>query len=144
MSIFPDRRRRSGKCLEIVLPGQQTRYHTVEGGESDGQLERPLSLRTAPLAGTEAMLRQYIEGVGRGQPDYDRMTSEMAAQTRQQLPSIRPLYPAWALRPIRSAASSAMGNDLHRPFCQRLGGMADWPREERHDRPDRAGSAVAP
>ena len=32
------------------------------------------------------MLRQYIEAIGRGEPNYDRMTAEVAAQTRQQLP----------------------------------------------------------
>jgi len=76
----------SGKCLEIVLPGQQTRFHTVGASRADGELERAVSHRTAPQAGSEMVLRQYIEALARGEPDYDRMSSEVAAQTRQQLP----------------------------------------------------------
>ena len=30
----------SGQCLEIVLPGQQTRFHTVEERRHGGQQER--------------------------------------------------------------------------------------------------------
>src|SRR6266576_4693493 len=45
----------SGKCLEIVLPGQRTRYHTVEASPGASQPERSVSPRTAPLAGSEEM-----------------------------------------------------------------------------------------
>jgi bla regulator protein blaR1 len=115
----------SGKCLEIVLPGQQTRYHTVEGGEIDGQGERPLARRTAPLAGTEEMLRQYIEGVGRGQPDYDRMTTEMAAQTRQQLPFNQAIVNRLgALRAISFRGVTSMGNDIY--IAHFANGTAEW------------------
>jgi hypothetical protein len=49
----------SGKCLEIVLPGQRTRYHAVEEARAGGQPEHAMP-RTTPLAESEAMLRQYI------------------------------------------------------------------------------------
>src|SRR5712664_1513826 len=54
----------SGTCLEIVLPGQRTRLHTVErspAGHPPGHSAPP---RTAPLAESEAMLSQSIEALG--------------------------------------------------------------------------------
>jgi len=115
----------SGKCLEIVLPGQQTRYHTVGENRSDGQLERAVSLRTAPQAGSEAMLRQYIEALARGEPDYDRMTSEVAAQTRQQLPFNQAiLSKLGALRSITFRAVSALGSDVY--IAHFANGSAEW------------------
>ena len=96
----------SGKCLEVVLPGQQTRYHTVGESRADGELERAVSPRTAPQPGSEAMLRQYIEAVGARRADYDRMTSEVAAQTRQQLPFNQAILARLgALRSVTSAPS---------------------------------------
>ena len=77
---------RAGQCLEIMLPGQRTRYHNVEASGADIAPERSVAPRSTPQAGSEEMLRQYIEAVGRGEPNYDRMTPEVAAQTRQQLP----------------------------------------------------------
>jgi hypothetical protein len=115
----------SGKCLEIVLPGQQTRYHTVGESRADGQLERAVSLRTAPQPGSEAMLRQYIEALARGEPDYDRMTSEVAAQTRQQLPFNQAILSRFgALRSVTFRAVSAMGSDVY--VVHFANGSAEW------------------
>ena len=134
----------SGKCLEVVLPGQQTRFHTVGERRADGEIERVVSQRTAPQPGSEAMLRQYIEALARGEPDYGRMTSEVAAQTRQQL-----AVQSGHSLPVRHVAvphvPRRLGDGqrrLHRAFRQRIGGMADRPRQGRHDRPDRAGTAI--
>jgi hypothetical protein len=97
----------SGKCLEIVLPGQRTRYHTIE--ESGAQ-----SRRTAPLAGSEEMLRRYIETVGRGAPDYDRMTSEVAAQTRAQLPINQAIVTRLGtLRAVSFRGVTGMNSDIY-------------------------------
>jgi hypothetical protein len=97
----------SGKCLEIVRPGQRTRYHTIE--ESGAQ-----SRRTAPLAGSEEMLRRYIEAVGRGAPDYDRMTSEVAAQTRAQLPINQAIVTRLgALRAVSFRGVTGMNSDIY-------------------------------
>ncbi|MDB5514849.1 MAG: hypothetical protein JWQ17_1607 [Tardiphaga sp.] len=97
----------SGKCLEIVRPGQRTRYHTIE--ESGTQ-----SRRTAPLAGSEEMLRRYIEAVGRGAPDYDRMTSEVAAQTRAQLPINQAIVTRLgALRAVSFRGVTGMNSDIY-------------------------------
>ena len=72
----------SGTCLEIVLPGQRTRFNTIEEARPDGLSERAASRRTEPLAGSEEMLRQYIEALRRGEPNYGRMTSEVAELRR--------------------------------------------------------------
>ncbi|MGZ5875349.1 MAG: M56 family metallopeptidase [Bradyrhizobium sp.] len=112
----------SGKCLEIVLPGELTRYHTVEAAAADGQ---PPSRRTAPLAGSEEMLRQYIEAVGRGEPNYDRMTSEVAAQTRQQLPLNQAILSRLgALRAVSFRGVTSMGSDVY--MAHFANGTAEW------------------
>jgi hypothetical protein len=113
----------AGKCLEIVLPGQQTRYHAVEG--SDRQLERAAAPRTAPLAGSEEMLRQYIEALGRGEPNYDRMTAEVAAQTRQALPFDQAILARLgALRAVSFRGVSGLGSDIY--LVHFANGSAEW------------------
>ena len=115
----------SGKCLEIVLPGQRTRFLTIEGAGADGQPEHPVSRRTAPLAGSEEMLRQYIDGVERGEPDYDRMTAEVANFTRQQLPFNQAiLNRLGALRAVSFRGVTSMGNDIY--MAHFANGSAEW------------------
>jgi hypothetical protein len=81
--------------------------------------------RTAPQAGSEVMLRQYIEAVGRGAPDYDRMTSEVAAQTRQLLPfSQAILSRLGALRAMSFRGVSGLGSDIY--IAQFANGSAEW------------------
>jgi hypothetical protein len=115
----------SGKCLEIVLPGQRTRYHTVEGSRAGGQPEHAMPPRTAPLAGSEELLRQYIEALGRGEPNYDRMTSEVAAQTRQQLPLNQAILSRLgALRAVSFRGVSSLGSDIY--MAHFANGSAEW------------------
>jgi hypothetical protein len=115
----------SGKCLEIVLPGQRTRFHTVEESRAGGQPERAMPPRTVPLAGSEAMLRQYIETIGRGEPNYDRMTSEVAAQTRQQLPFNQAILSRLgALRAMSFRGVSSLGSDIY--MAHFANGSAEW------------------
>ena len=115
----------SGKCLEIVLPGQQTRFHTVGEPQANGQPGRAAAPRTVPLAGSEATLREYIEATGRGEPDYDRMTSEVAAQTRQQLPFNQAILSRLgALRAMSFRGVSSLGSDIY--IAQFANGSAEW------------------
>lgn len=116
----------AGKCLEIVMPGQQTRFHTVGGSRSDGgEIERAVSHRTAPQPGSEAMLRRYIEALARGEPDYDRMTAEVAAQTRQQLPFNQAILARLGtLRSMTFRAVSAVGSDVY--IAHFANGSAEW------------------
>jgi len=115
----------SGTCLEIVLPGQRTRLHTVErspAGHPPGHSAPP---RTAPLAESEAMLRQYIEALGRGEPNYDRMTTEVAAQTRQQLPFSQAIVTRLgALRAVSFRGVSPLGSDVY--MAHFANGTAEW------------------
>ena len=113
----------TGKCLEIVLPGQKTRLHTVE--QTGAQPAHPMAPRTVPLAGSEAMLRQYIEAMARGEPDYDRMTSEVAAQTRQQLPFNQAIISRLgALRAMSFRGVSGLGSDVY--IAHFANGSAEW------------------
>src|SRR4051794_36999897 len=76
---------RYGRCIEILLPGRQTRFHNVDRARPGERLGR-VARRAVPIADGEEMLRQYIEAVSIGRPDYGRMTAEVAEQTRLQLP----------------------------------------------------------
>jgi hypothetical protein len=115
----------SGKCLEVVLPGQQTRYHTVEGIDADGRPARAMSQRTTPQTGSEESLRQYIEGLRRGEPDYDRMTPAVAAQTRQQLALNQAIVSRFgALRAMSFRGVTTMGSDIY--VANFANGSAEW------------------
>jgi hypothetical protein len=115
----------SGQCLQIVLPGQRTRYHTVEASSADRQPDQPVVRRTAPLAGSEDMLRQYIEALGRGEPNYDRMTPEVAVQTRAQLPLDQAIVTKLgALRAISFRGVTQLGSDIY--IAHFTNGSAEW------------------
>jgi hypothetical protein len=113
---------RAGQCLEIVLPGQQTRFNLVETSAS---VARERGARATPLAGSEEKLRQYIQGVSLGRPDYDHMTAEVATLTRQQLPfDAAILARLGALRAISFRGATRMGNDIY--MAHFANGTAEW------------------
>ena len=115
----------SGKCLEVVLPGQRTRFNTIRGAWTNDQPQRSAGSRTTPLAGSEEMLRQYIEALGRGQPNYDHMTSEVAAQTRQQLSLNRAILSRLGtLQALSFRGVSASDNDIY--MVHFANGTAEW------------------
>ncbi len=115
----------SGKCLEIVLPGQRTRLHTVRESLADGQPAQVTLARTVPQSGSEAMLRQYIDATGRGEPDYARMTPEAAAQTRRQLPFNQAILSRLgALRAMSFRGVSGLGSDVY--IAHFANGSAEW------------------
>lgn len=115
----------AGKCLEVVLPGQRTRFNNVQAARAGDQPERSAALRTAPLAASEAMLRQYIEALSRGEPNYDQMTSEVAAHTRQQLPLNQAILSRLgALQSMSFRGVSYSGNDIY--MAHFTNGSAEW------------------
>jgi len=115
----------SGRCLEIVLPGQRTRYLTIEPSGARSRPELPVARRSAPLAGSETMLRDYIEALGRGEPNYDRMTPEVAAQTRAQLPMDRAIVTRLGpLRAMSFRGVTAFGSDIY--MAHFANGTAEW------------------
>ncbi|WP_218245032.1 hypothetical protein, partial [Pseudomonas sp. FW305-47B] len=67
--------------MEILVPGRQTRFLNLEAASAGARLGRA-ARRAVPIANGEAMLRHYIEGIGRGLPDYEHMTTEVANITR--------------------------------------------------------------
>jgi hypothetical protein len=115
---------KSGRCLEILVPGRQTRFHNVEAshlGARPGRAAR----RDVPIANGEEMLRRYIDGVGKGQPDYDLMTTEVADLTRQQLPFDQAILARLGtLRAISFRGVTALDSDIY--IAQFANGSAEW------------------
>jgi len=115
---------RSGRCLEVLVPGRQTRFHNVEAsniGAKPGRAAR----RAVPIANGEEMLRRYIEGVGRGQPDYEHMTPEVADVTRQQLPFDQAILARLGvLRAVSFRGVTALDSDIY--IAQFANGSAEW------------------
>jgi hypothetical protein len=114
----------SGKCLEIIMPGQRTRYLTIQAGARE-QAVRRAPQRRSPLRGSEQALREYIDALGRGAPNYDDMTPQVATITRQQLL----LYQAvvarlGTLRAMSFRGVTAAGNDLY--IAHFSNGAAEW------------------
>ncbi|MBR0717060.1 M56 family metallopeptidase [Bradyrhizobium liaoningense] len=115
---------RAGKCLEIVLPGRHTRFHNVDLAHLQGK-PKLVDRRTVPITDGEEMLRQYIEAVGKGRPDYTRMTTEVAEQTRQQLPFDQAILARLgALRAMSFRGVSALDSDIY--VAQFANGSAEW------------------
>jgi hypothetical protein len=115
---------RSGQCLEIVLPGHRMRYHAVEIARPGAGPER-WARRTTPLSGSEEILRQYILALGRGQPDYGRMTSEVAIQTRQQLPLNQAILARLGeLRALTFRGVTQLDSDIY--MAHFTNGTAEW------------------
>ena len=115
----------SGQCLQIVLPGQDTRFHLIEAA---GALEMPVrttSSRNAPQAGSEEGLREYIIGLGQGQPNYEHMTPELADFTRQQLPYDQAIVRKLGeLRALSFRARTRFGMDIY--MAHFANGTAEW------------------
>ncbi|WP_441237764.1 M56 family metallopeptidase [Bradyrhizobium sp. 930_D9_N1_4] len=115
---------KSGRCLEVLMPGRQTRFHNVEAtslGARPGRAAR----RAVPIANGEDMLRRYIEGVGKGLPDYEHMTAEVADITRQQLPFDQAILTRLgALRAVSFRGVTALDSDIY--VAQFANGSAEW------------------
>ena len=115
----------SGQCLEIVLPGQRTRYLAIGAPQAGNQSGRSTSPRTTPMAGSEEILRQYIDALGRGEPDYLRMTPAAAAETREQLLLNQAILARLgALRAVSFRGVSALGSDIY--IAHFANGSAEW------------------
>jgi hypothetical protein len=111
----------AGQCLEIILPGQRTRFINLQPpGEPHAELRR-----TTPAPGSEDTLRRYIDAVGRGEPNYDQMTPEVAMQTRQQLLLNQAiLAKLGALRAMSFRGTTGLGNDIY--MAHFANGTAEW------------------
>ncbi|WP_426408570.1 M56 family metallopeptidase [Bradyrhizobium ganzhouense] len=115
---------KSGKCMEILVPGRQTRFHNVEAANVAARPVRA-ARRAVPIANGEAMLRQYLAGIGKGQPDYDHMTTEVANITRAQLPFDQAILARLgALRAVSFRGVTALDSDIY--VAQFANGSAEW------------------
>ena len=64
--------------------------------------------------GSEAALRKMIEDVRLGKPDYDTMSSGLAAATRQQLPQLQPMITQLgAIQSITFTGVGPAGADIY-------------------------------
>jgi hypothetical protein len=114
----------SGQCLEIMMPGQSMRYLTIQA-DAHKQAVRPAPQRRSPVPGSEQALREYIDALGRGVPNYDDMTPQVATNTRQQLLLYRAvLARLGTLRAMSFRAVTAAGNDVY--IAHFSNGSADW------------------
>jgi hypothetical protein len=116
----------AGQCREIVLPGQLTRFHVVRPLRS-GAIPGLSSAvqRMTPVPGSDEALQQHIEGIRRGAPDYDRMTPEAAAATRQQLPRQQAILARLgAMRTMSFRGVTPADNDVYE--VQFANGSAVW------------------
>jgi beta-lactamase regulating signal transducer with metallopeptidase domain len=114
----------SGQCLEIIMPGQNTRFLTIPADARE-QAVRPAPQRRSPAPGSEEALREYIDALGRGAPKYDDMTPQVAAYTRQQLLLNRAvLGRLGTLRTMSFRAATANGNDVY--IAHFTNGSAEW------------------
>nr|WP_284416443.1 MULTISPECIES: M56 family metallopeptidase [unclassified Bradyrhizobium] len=115
----------SGRCLEIILPGRRTRFHTVEATSAGSAADRFGERRSAPMPDTETKLRNYIDAIVRGEPDYSQMTAEVAAYTRQQLSMNQAILARLGdIRAISFRGVSALDNDIY--MVHFVNGMAEW------------------
>jgi hypothetical protein len=114
----------AGQCLEIIMPGQSTRFVTITPDARE-QAVRSAPRRPSPMPGSEQALRQYIDRLGRGDPNYDGMTPEVAAETRQQLLLNQAiLAKLGALRAMSFRGVGQSGNDIY--VVHFANGSAEW------------------
>ncbi len=114
----------SGQCLEIIMPGQSTRFLSIPADARE-QAARPAPQRRSPVPGSEEALREYIDALGRGAPKYDDMTPQVAAYTRQELVLAQAILARFgALRAMSFRTVTANGSDLY--FVHFANGSAEW------------------
>lgn len=78
-----------------------------------------------PRSGSEASLRQLVEGVISGAPPYDRMSPALAKAVRQQLPAIsKKLSEQGAIKSIHFVGVGRNGSDVFSVFQER--GATHW------------------
>jgi len=114
----------SGQCLEIIMPGQSTRFLTIPADARE-QAARPAPQRRSPESGSEQALRDYIDALARGAPKYDDMTPQVAAYTREQFLLGRAvLARLGTLRAMSFRGATPNGNDIY--IAHFTNGSAEW------------------
>ncbi|HVD84081.1 MAG TPA: hypothetical protein VNC42_07595, partial [Bradyrhizobium sp.] len=115
----------AGTCLEIVWPGQRTRFLLVHSRQEGDQPDRAIAMRRMPTAGSEEALHRYIDGLRRGQPNYDQMTSEVAGETRRNLLLHQAILARLGtMRAMSFRGVTPLGNDIYTVHF--ANGSAEW------------------
>jgi Domain of unknown function (DUF3471) len=112
----------SDQCLEIIMPGDTTRTIVVR---PKGASPRAAGGPPIPLPGAEDALRQYIDGVSHGTPDYAQMTpsaADMARRTLQIQRSI--LAKLGAVQAVSFAGIGPAEDDIYQVKFDN--GSAEW------------------
>ena len=114
----------AGHCLEILVPGLRTRFLLVQSDRPGAEPAWPFR-RVAPRARSEETLRQHIEALARGEPRYDLMSEEAAAETRQQLLLQQAILARLGpLRAMSFRTATALDSDVY--MAQFANGAAEW------------------
>ena len=107
------------------MPGQHTRLLTLRPADARASHGNFASRRSVPMPGSEEALRQYIDAIARGTPDYDRMTPEVASATRRDLLLNQAiLAKLGAVRAVSFRAVTALDADMYMVYF--AGGAAEW------------------
>jgi beta-lactamase regulating signal transducer with metallopeptidase domain len=100
------------QCRDIILPGQLTRMHLIEPPRPGAH--RSAMRRNTPVPGSDEVLRQHLEAVRRGDPDYDRMAPDVATVQRDKLSQHEEiLSKLGALRAISFRGVGMTGDDIY-------------------------------
>lgn len=118
-----------GQVTELVLHQNGLEQHAGRISQDAAQsIESALAKRVAdqrPAPGSEAALRRLIDELGRGQPDYDQMSSRLAAATRQQLTGLQgQLARLGALQSVTFKSVGSAGNDIYELVFAK--GASEW------------------
>jgi CubicO group peptidase (beta-lactamase class C family) len=101
-----------GHATELVLRVQGQEVHAARIADSLAQqLSSQLAARVqaqTPNPGSEAALRELVTGLMSGAPNYDAMTPQFAAVTRQQLSALRAALNQWG--PVQSIQFRSVNN----------------------------------
>jgi len=69
---------------------------------------------SAPIAGTEAAIRNLVSGLASGSPDYAKLSPQFAQIVRQDLPRTQPLFSSMGeLKSVTFLGRATMGDDAY-------------------------------
>jgi hypothetical protein len=109
----------SGRCVQIIVPGTTTQRMTITSAAPDGSSSGATAPRTTPAPRSEAALRQLIEGIRRGEPDYARMSEQAANAMHYQLRLHREIWTTLgAVQAISFVGVGSAGEDIYQVRCE--------------------------
>jgi beta-lactamase regulating signal transducer with metallopeptidase domain len=115
----------AGRCREIVVAGQHTRFVSLRHAGSGEEPDRFASRRSAPTPGSEDALLAHIDALARGKPDYSHMTPEAAGVTRREAELDRAiLAKLGAVRAVSFRGVTPFDSDIY--VVHFAAGSAEW------------------